>query len=74
MDALCVIQDDPTLQTAQLAQMGLIYSLAAFTIIAASGNDANAGLQGVRANTRIMDQKLVQIGAKTLPEVVGGYG
>jgi hypothetical protein len=74
VDALCIIQNDPASQTAQLAQMGLIYSLAAFTIAAASGNDANAGLPGVRADTRNTDQKLVRVGEKTLLEVIDGYG
>ena len=74
VDALCIVQDDPGLQKAQLAQMGLIYSLAAFTIVAASGNDANAGLPGVRADTRDINQNLVRVGERILLEVVDGHG
>ncbi|CZR63000.1 uncharacterized protein PAC_12897 [Phialocephala subalpina] len=62
------------LYKAQLAQMGLIYSLAAFTIVAASGNDANAGLPGVRAGTRDINQNIVRVGEKILLEVVDGHG
>jgi hypothetical protein len=74
VDALCIVQDDPALQKAQLAQMGLIYSLAAFTIVAASGNNADAGLPGVRAGTRDVNQNIVRVGEKILLEVVDGYG
>jgi len=72
VDALCIIQDDPTSQRAQLAQMGLIYSLAAFTIVAASGDNANAGLPGVRADRNI-DQKLVRVGERVLLAAVDGH-
>lgn len=74
VDALCIVQDDLALKNAQLAQMGLIYSLAAFTIVAASGSDANAGLPGVRADTRDIKQNVVRVGEKILLEVVDGYG
>jgi hypothetical protein len=72
IDALCIIQDDPLAKQAQLAQMGLIYSLATFTIVAAAGNDAKAGLPGIRGDTRNIDQDILQVGDKILVTVVDG--
>jgi hypothetical protein len=72
VDALCIVQDDPAIQQKQLAQMGLIYSLAAFTIVAAAGTDANAGLPGVRPGTRDIDQSLIFVGQHSLITVVDG--
>ncbi|KAE8448913.1 hypothetical protein EG329_008709 [Mollisiaceae sp. DMI_Dod_QoI] len=72
VDALCIVQDDPAIQQKQLAQMGLIYSLATFTIVAAAGIDANAGLPGVQPGTRDIDQSLIHIGKNALLTVVDG--
>jgi hypothetical protein len=72
VDALCVIQDDPVLKKVQLAQMGLVYSMAAFTIVAAAGDSANAGLPGIRAGTRKIDQDILRIGEKVFLTVIDG--
>jgi len=48
VDALCIIQDDSMDKEWQIARMGSIYSSAVFTIVAACGVDADAGLPGVR--------------------------
>ena len=72
VDALCIIQDDPVVKQIQLAQMGLIYSLAAFTIVAAAGDNANAGLPGVRAATRKTDQGILRVGDKVFLTVIDG--
>ncbi|KAG4443358.1 hypothetical protein IFR05_001147 [Cadophora sp. M221] len=72
VDALCIVQDDPIIQQAQLAQMGLMYSLAAFTIVAGSGDNANSGHPGVRSWTRDITQSVVQVENKTLLEVITG--
>jgi hypothetical protein len=48
VDSLCINQNDPKDLKRMLARMFLIYRNAAFTIIAASGQDANAGLPRVR--------------------------
>jgi hypothetical protein len=76
VDALCIIQDDPVVQKVQLGQMGLIYSLAAFTITAAAGADANAGLPGVRSGSREIHQDILQAGENTYLTVIDGpfYG
>jgi hypothetical protein len=72
VDALCIFQDDVASRTTQLAQMGLIYSMATFTIIAAAGSDANAGLPGVRPGTRVTNQELVTVGDKVMLTVIDG--
>ncbi|KAF2100734.1 HET-domain-containing protein [Rhizodiscina lignyota] len=48
IDALCIIQDDPyDLKYSHLHNMDAVYSCAALTIAAGSGNDADYGLPGV---------------------------
>lgn len=76
VDALCIIQDDPVSQSVQLAQMGLVYSLANFVIIAAAGDDANAGLPGIRPETRRHKQEVLRLGEKSMVTVIDGsyYG
>ncbi|KAH6722705.1 heterokaryon incompatibility protein-domain-containing protein [Leptodontidium sp. MPI-SDFR-AT-0119] len=72
VDALCIVQDNPVSQQAQLAQMGLVYSLAAFTIVAGSGDNANSGLPGIESWTRDITQAVIQVEDKTLLEVITG--
>lgn len=72
VDALCIIQDDLARKKQQLAQMGLIYSMAAFTIVAASGDSANAGLPGIRDGTRSLDQDILRIGKKIFLSAIDG--
>jgi hypothetical protein len=76
VDALCIVQDDYSSQKIQLAQMGLVYSLASFVIVAAAGDGSNAGLPGTRPGTRQAQQEIVSIGEKKLVTVVDGlyYG
>ncbi|KAJ9666645.1 hypothetical protein H2201_003304 [Coniosporium apollinis] len=52
IDALCILQDDEKDKEVQIPQMHLIYGLAALTIIAAFGDDADAGLPGVEPGSR----------------------
>jgi hypothetical protein len=66
VDALCIKQDDFSDKEEQMAQMGFVYQNALFTIIAASGNDCDAGLPGIRPGTRFRPQQLVQAGDITL--------
>ena len=61
VDALCIVQDDPILSHDQISQMGSIYLKAIFTIVAAAGKDADAGLPGVRPWSRTVDQQSVDI-------------
>ena len=73
VDALCIVQDDPVGKQQQLAQMGLIYTMAAFTIVAAAGDNANAGLPGIRAGTRKLDQDILRIGKRVFLTVIDGH-
>lgn len=57
IDAICIVQDDPTDMREQIDSVTLIYRSAFFTIVAASGTDCNAGLAGLRSGTRIFEQK-----------------
>lgn len=52
VDALCIAQDNKKERTPTLKSMDKIYEEAAFTIIAASGTNADSGLQGVRPASR----------------------
>ncbi|KAF2032758.1 HET-domain-containing protein [Setomelanomma holmii] len=47
IDALCIVDDDPNEKHTQISNMDQIYSSAYITLIAAAGNDANAGLPRV---------------------------
>lgn len=47
VDALCIRQDDDAHKDSQIAQMSSVYASAVFTIIAACGDHANAGLSRV---------------------------
>jgi hypothetical protein len=47
IDSLCIVQDDETVKHGQVMNMEAIYGNASFTIIAAGGEDADAGLPGV---------------------------
>jgi hypothetical protein len=61
IDALCIVQDDPHDLREQIGSVALIYRSAVFTLIAACGNDCNAGLAGLRSGTRKFEQKEVVV-------------
>ncbi|KAI1332982.1 heterokaryon incompatibility protein-domain-containing protein [Xylariaceae sp. FL0255] len=60
VDILCVVQDDATDLDAQLDNMAKIYRLAMLTIIAL-GDHANAGLPGLRPETRSFQQECTEV-------------
>lgn len=67
IDQLCVVRgeegDGSDLLERTLRAMGDIYHHAAATIVAADGADANAGLVGVRAGSRELEQHLIFLGS-----------
>lgn len=65
VDALCIIQDDDNDKADQLKAMSHIYRCASFTILAASGQDAGAGLPGLRQGTRCFQQEEVLVAQAT---------
>ncbi|KAH8588238.1 heterokaryon incompatibility protein-domain-containing protein [Bisporella sp. PMI_857] len=60
VDALCILQDDALDKSHHLSYMGEIYKHALFTIVAASGIDAESGLSGVR-EPRMFRQQIVKV-------------
>jgi hypothetical protein len=52
VDTLCIIQDDEKELNITLKSMAKIYENAQFTIVAADGTNADAGLPGVRPQSR----------------------
>jgi hypothetical protein len=61
VDSLCIVQDDHESKMEQIANMGNIYSRAVLTIVAGAGDNANAGLPGIRPNTRSSTQFTAQV-------------
>ena len=67
IDSICIIQDDDTKtyknldKKHQIGQMGKIYQYADLTIVAASGENADAGLPGAEPGTRKVKQKEAKI-------------
>lgn len=48
VDSLCIVQDDPSSKHSQIAAMDKIYTSAILTVVAAAGDNADAGLPGLR--------------------------
>ncbi|KAF7535592.1 hypothetical protein G7054_g5208 [Neopestalotiopsis clavispora] len=65
IDSICIIQDSEEDKAKQLAAMDHVYSRAALTIVAASGDGADAGLAGLVPGSR----SLTQIVAQYSPEL-----
>lgn len=47
VDALCIVQDDKSVQADQISQMHRVYTSSWFTIMATEGADCDAGIPGV---------------------------
>ncbi|KAF4969172.1 hypothetical protein FSARC_3548 [Fusarium sarcochroum] len=60
VDSLCIIQDDEVSAYRQINQMAAIYEKATLTIVASDGEDATAGLPGIRgvSNPRQLSPRL----------------
>jgi hypothetical protein len=65
VDSLCLLQDDQRELQEYVAVMDLFYEMATFTIVAAGGEDAFAGLDGVPPTRR-------KIHASSVKDIVPG--
>ncbi|KAG4432129.1 hypothetical protein IFR05_012384 [Cadophora sp. M221] len=61
VDSLCIVQDDPVFQKQQIDIMDTIYAAATFTIVAAAGNHANAGLPGISTWSRSIQRQTITL-------------
>ncbi|KAM5350706.1 hypothetical protein ACJ41O_007211 [Fusarium nematophilum] len=52
VDSLCIVQDPGTEKDVQIEAMDKVYGLAALVIVAAAGEDSDAGLVGFRSTPR----------------------
>ena len=66
IDSLCIIQDDEGDKLDLIPQMHTIYGLASVTIVAASGDNADAGLAGIRLGSRDQKQDIFTVKGVTL--------
>ena len=69
VDSSYIYQDETENKMKQILNMGNIYSQALFTIVAAAGTNANAGLPGVRAFSRWSECVQGMILANELPQL-----
>lgn len=68
VDALCIIQDNPSDLHAQIQNMNVVYGSAKLTIVAAAGPDSNAGLPGSVIHPRkFLDIECVVDGIQLIP-------
>lgn len=69
VDSVCIVQDEEyELHQAQLRAMGFIYACAYFTIVALSGDDADAGIPRVSSSTSAR-QGVVSLPSRTLVQI-----
>ncbi|KAA8909376.1 heterokaryon incompatibility protein-domain-containing protein [Sphaerosporella brunnea] len=64
VDSLCIVQDDLDTKTEAIAAMDLVYGGAFLTVVAATGDNANAGLPGVGPNSRGVQQVIEEVAAE----------
>lgn len=63
IDAVCIVQDDTASKARDVPNMDIIYGRAYATIVALSGDNADAGLPGVNPGTRLA-QRIEHIAIK----------
>ncbi|RYP49459.1 hypothetical protein DL769_011068 [Monosporascus sp. CRB-8-3] len=79
VDSLCILQDSVVDKRYQLAAMDRIYAEAALTIVAAGGDDANAGISGLHPGSRNIRQQTARYSSELtllslLPDWQGAVG
>ncbi|KAM0418330.1 hypothetical protein ACHAPD_004689 [Fusarium lateritium] len=73
VDALCIIQDDPTMKISQIEKMDQIYAGAILTLVAGHGDSAAVGLPGVNSRPSDFLQEVLHLKGHTFLTVVGAY-
>ncbi|KAI9763925.1 MAG: hypothetical protein M1839_006118 [Geoglossum umbratile] len=71
-DALCIIQDSTADKCNQINAMDRVYDSAVLTIIAAVGSHADAGLPGVRPDSRATHQIISEVQGLSLSNTLPG--
>ncbi|KAJ3456055.1 hypothetical protein MRS44_016078 [Fusarium solani] len=66
VDALCILQDDMSDLSVQTSQMDLVYSGAVLTVLAACGENSEAGLAGMAAKPRDIFYRHVRVSPEGL--------
>ena len=66
VDSICIKQDDQSTRQAEIENMDIIYGGAELTIIAASGSHADAGLPGIRNDSRRVTQHVEMVRGRRL--------
>ncbi|KAF2664091.1 HET-domain-containing protein [Microthyrium microscopicum] len=61
VDSICIDQESKKMKDYLIGRMDSIYMRAKITIIAAAGDDANAGLPGVRSGTRKESRRITDL-------------
>lgn len=61
VDALCLVQDDPDDMKNGIGIMDTVYEQSLFTLVAATGVDADHGIPGVRDNSRHAQQLVCDV-------------
>ncbi|MCJ1419368.1 hypothetical protein MMC32_005722 [Xylographa parallela] len=60
IDCLCIVQNESSAKESIISNMDSIYSYAFFTIVAATGKDADAGLPGLREGSMDLRRQRVE--------------
>lgn len=61
VDSLCIIQNDEEDKANQITAMDIVYGSAILTIAATSGDNADAGLEGARTQSRAFTQRAEKV-------------
>ena len=66
VDSICIKQDDQSTRQTEIENIDVIYGRAELTIVAASGSHADAGLHGIRKESRKVTQHMELVQGRQL--------
>lgn len=73
IDSLCIVQDDIEIKRREVSRMGEIFSRSYVCIVAAGGDNANAGLPGVYSRLRDTEQHRMLVQDIEIAEVLPNF-